>query len=194
VPSASGLCCREYFTYNTCIEPCQASECGFYAQRMNNIIPERGPKALCAPGVPPAEIFRNCADVVITGGDSTSGPGPITTPVVLPVVTPVVPPIVPGPVAPPVQSRQCPDTFAACAAWGPSTCGLPGVAPQCPCMCGSTGSSSNSGGVTSPGPVNGGGSCVDSHAACPGWQGLCSTPGVATTCPCMCGASGPQSG
>lgn len=31
--------------------------------------------------------------------------------------------------------------------------------------------------------------CVDSSPACPGWKNSCSSPGVATTCPCMCGSA-----
>jgi hypothetical protein len=33
--------------------------------------------------------------------------------------------------------------------------------------------------------------CVDTFAACPGWVGQCTVPGVATYCPCMCGGAPP---
>jgi hypothetical protein len=38
----------EYYTYNTCLEDCPREECGFYADRMNYIIPtDQGPKPIC---------------------------------------------------------------------------------------------------------------------------------------------------
>jgi hypothetical protein len=36
--------------------------------------------------------------------------------------------------------------------------------------------------------------CVDSFAACPGWQGQCAVPGVSFHCPCMCGGTAQVSG
>eukprot|EP00775_Hariotina_reticulata_P009644 gene9644-9804_t len=70
----------EYFTYNTCLEVCPEAQCGFYASRFNRIIPvDQGPKPICysSPQSFPPEIFKNCADVVITG---TGGPVPPPTP------------------------------------------------------------------------------------------------------------------
>jgi hypothetical protein len=49
--------CREYMTYNTCLESCPASECGFYAARSNQITKQQGPLDICyTPGAnPPGE-------------------------------------------------------------------------------------------------------------------------------------------
>uniref|UniRef100_A0A383VKB0 Uncharacterized protein n=1 Tax=Tetradesmus obliquus TaxID=3088 RepID=A0A383VKB0_TETOB len=46
----------EYFTYNTCIEQCDRSVCGFYADRRNQITNQAGPLEICRAGGP-QEIF-----------------------------------------------------------------------------------------------------------------------------------------
>eukprot|EP00775_Hariotina_reticulata_P006044 gene6044-6282_t len=84
----------EYYTYNTCLEPCPKEECGFYADRMNYIIPpkDQGPKSYCSqmPPSSPPEIFRNCADVLIIGGNSPGTPPPAHAPGLLLVAATVV--------------------------------------------------------------------------------------------------------
>ena len=72
----------------------------------------------CSAAVVP-EVFYNCADVAITGSSGPSPPGPVP----------------PGPVPPPVPPPGCRDTNAACPGWV-GQCAVPGVATQCPCMCG----------------------------------------------------------
>ncbi|WIA16618.1 hypothetical protein OEZ85_013285 [Tetradesmus obliquus] len=75
----SGISCpngcvlqMEYFTYNTCVEQCDRSVCGFYADKRNQITNQAGPLDICCAGGP-QEIFLNCADVVITGGSTPPG-------------------------------------------------------------------------------------------------------------------------
>lgn len=50
----------EYFTYNSCVEPCARAECGFYADRMNQILPLQywGPKDYCPAAGGGGEVFR----------------------------------------------------------------------------------------------------------------------------------------
>ncbi|WIA28065.1 hypothetical protein OEZ86_010650 [Tetradesmus obliquus] len=166
----------EYYTYNSCVEQCPREDCGFYADRMNRILPVniQGPKDICRTGGT-QEIFLNCADIVITGSSGPTPPGP--TP---PGPTP------PGPTPPP---PTCNDNRADCTAWGPGLCSNAGVRATCPCMCrsGATPPGPTPPGPTPPGPTPPPPTCNDNRADCTAWgPGLCSTPGVATTCPCMC--------
>uniref|UniRef100_A0A383WNU1 Uncharacterized protein n=1 Tax=Tetradesmus obliquus TaxID=3088 RepID=A0A383WNU1_TETOB len=63
----------EYVTYNSCVEPCAREDCGFYADRRNQITGQAGPLDFCQAGGT-HEIFLNCADVVIGGGSGTTPP------------------------------------------------------------------------------------------------------------------------
>ncbi|WIA36822.1 hypothetical protein OEZ86_008086 [Tetradesmus obliquus] len=65
----------EYYTYNSCVEPCPREDCGFYADRRNQITNQPGPLDFCRAGGP-QEIFLNCADVVINGDGGPTPPGP----------------------------------------------------------------------------------------------------------------------
>jgi hypothetical protein len=50
----------EYFTYNSCVEPCPRAECDFYADRLNKILPLKdwGPKDYCPAAGGGGEVFR----------------------------------------------------------------------------------------------------------------------------------------
>ena len=64
----------EYLTMNSCFEPCNRAVCGVYADRVNPITGSRNMATCClgascnSANVP--EVFRNCADIAITGGSS----------------------------------------------------------------------------------------------------------------------------
>ncbi len=78
-------------TWNSCVDPCPASECGSaYAARLNPVV-GNGPLDYCAsPAVPNGvvpEIFKNCADIKIVPAAGT----PVSVCGALPGVFPVCP-------------------------------------------------------------------------------------------------------
>lgn len=54
----------EYMAYNSCVEPCPAEECSFYAWGANNITGHKGPLDKCFNPTHPA-VVKDCADILI---------------------------------------------------------------------------------------------------------------------------------
>jgi hypothetical protein len=71
--------CRQYRTANSCIDWCEAAECGpAYSSRRNAIV---GNTPDWCSSTLSTEIFRDCADIRIgTGGGTTPAPTPGSTP------------------------------------------------------------------------------------------------------------------
>ena len=68
---------------NSCFEPCNRAVCGVYADKVNPVTGQRNMANCClgltcsAANVP--EVFRNCANIAITGGVNQAPPPPRTT-------------------------------------------------------------------------------------------------------------------
>ncbi|KAF6256157.1 hypothetical protein COO60DRAFT_1530799 [Scenedesmus sp. NREL 46B-D3] len=160
----------EYLTMNSCFEPCpNAGACGVYANRQNPVTGQFNMANCCvgfscsAADVP--EIFRNCADIAITGGGG-------------------------GTPTPPPPTGGCSSTAVSGGACGSGTCcpsgqccsqyGWCGTTSQ-HCTTGCQSSWGTCGGTPNPctstaasGGSCGGGTCCPSGQCCSQW-GYCGT-------------------
>lgn len=121
----------EFLTMNSCFERCDRAVCGPYADRVNPVcgfsnMADCWSNVAGVDTVP--EVFRNCADIAITGGGGAPLPSPSPP---MPVPSPPMPQPSPPPPSPP-PTGTCPLSATAICAANP---GRTHIADPCDTSC-----------------------------------------------------------